>query len=117
MSQWGNGGLISTPAASRQGTAQTTPRPSAPPSALKQEGKQGGRVLPAVAAALKKDRGKGREGGITFYDEHTDFDPASTRALAARQAKSVKHVAVDKIISVTGEDVTDSRRSVDSCVY
>ena len=105
MNNWGSD-LISTPAASRQGTAQTTPRTSAPPSALRKSSKP--QVLPAVAAALKKERGK--EDGIRFSDEHARFDPNSTRALAARQAKSIKHVAVDKIISVTGEDVTDARR-------
>ena len=59
MNNWGND-LISTPAASRQGTAQTTPRPSAPPSALRNKSNKQ-QVLPAVAAALKKDKAKEAE--------------------------------------------------------
>ena len=62
MASWGND-LVSTPAASRGGTAQTTPRPNKPHSALKKSEKQ---VLPAVAAALKKD--KKRENGISFLE-------------------------------------------------
>ena len=100
MSSWAND-LISTPAASRGGTAQTTPR-AASKGALKKSNV----VLPAVAAALKK-----KEGGISFLVPGGEvFDPNSTRALAARHAKSTIKVGVDKIISVKGDDVTHERR-------
>ena len=87
MASFGNA-LISTPAASRGGTAnaKSTPRQSAPPSALKKTGTQS---LPTVAASVC-------------------FEPNSTRALAARQAKAEKNVVV-KFISVTGDDVTLER--------
>lgn len=89
MASFGNA-LISTPAASRGGTAnaKSTPRQSAPPSALKKSGTQS---LPTVVAT-----------------SHISFEPNSTRALAARQAKAEKNVVV-KFISVTGDDVTLER--------
>jgi transcriptional regulator CtsR len=116
MSMFGND-LVSTPAASRGGTAQShTPRSAAtktPQSVLKKSGNQAlpalstNQVLPAVSSAIKKKNHRRKEVGITFHD-NDDFN--STRAIAARQAQYVKPVGVEKIISVTGHDVTDKHR-------
>jgi len=77
-SGWGND-LVSTPAASRGGTAQTTPRASMPQSALKTRDKQ---MLPSVAAALRRD--KQREGGISFREPNGSvFDPNRCAQCAA----------------------------------
>jgi hypothetical protein len=71
-SMWGND-LVSTPAASRGGTAQTTPRASAPQSALRKKDKH---VLPSVAAALSRDKGGKGGGGISFMEPDGNvFDP------------------------------------------
>ena len=108
-------GLISTPAASRPGSqASRTPRsaaPKTPQSVLK----TGARMqFQPVAAALdqfkvKSSKDKRKDAGISFLDASA-ADLNSTRAIAARQAKHVKQMGVEKIISVTGDDVTEERR-------
>ncbi|MGB1602157.1 MAG: hypothetical protein ACPIOQ_56035, partial [Promethearchaeia archaeon] len=108
-------GLISTPAASRPGSqASRTPRsaaPKTPQSVLK----TGARMqFQPVAAALdqfkvKNSKDKRKDAGISFLDASA-ADLNSTRAIAARQAKHVKQMGVEKIISVTGDDVTEERR-------
>ena len=67
-----------------------------------------------VAAALdqfkvKNSKDKRKDAGISFLDASA-ADLNSTRAIAARQAKHVKQMGVEKIISVTGDDVTEERR-------
>jgi hypothetical protein len=95
-SMWGND-LVSTPAASRGGTAQTTPRASASQSALKKQDKQ---VLPSVAAALSRDKGGKGGGGISFMEPDGNVFEPNRYALRGSSISSWYRVNNTRVVLV-----------------